>query len=54
MESQDIEKQVQELDEWMKSHLDSRELKRGLGVKFALQGWAYRAIAEALNVSKKN
>ena len=51
MESQDIEKKVQELDEWMKSQLDSRELKRALGVKFALQGWAYRAIAEALNVS---
>jgi hypothetical protein len=31
MESQDIEKQVQELDEWMKSDLDSRELKRALG-----------------------
>ncbi len=51
MESQSREKQLQELDEWIKTNLDSRELKRALGVKLALQGWAYRAIAEVLNVS---
>ncbi len=51
MESQNKEKQLQELDEWIKKNLDSRELKRALGVKLALQGWAYRAIAEVLNVS---
>lgn len=51
MESRNIEKQLQELDEWIKSNLDSRELKRALGVKLALSGWAYRAIAEVLNVS---
>jgi len=51
MESQNQEKQIQELDEWIKKNLDSRELKRALGVKLALQGWAYRAIAEVLNVS---
>ncbi len=45
MESQDKDKQIQELDEWIKTNLDSRELKRALGVKLALQGWAYRAIA---------
>ena len=52
MKSQEREKQLQELDEWIKTNLDSRELKRALGVKLALQGWAYRAIAEVLNVSK--
>ena len=52
MESQKREKQIQELDEWIKTNLDSRELKRALGVKLALQGWAYRAIAKVLNVSK--
>ncbi len=51
MESQSREKQLQELDEWIKTNLDSRELKRALGVKLAWQGWAYRAIAEVLNVS---
>ncbi|MEB3282136.1 MAG: helix-turn-helix domain-containing protein [Lyngbya sp.] len=52
MESQNLEKQLQELNEWIKSDLDSRELKRALAVKLSLQGWAYRAIAEVLNVSK--
>lgn len=51
MERQDIEKQLQELDEWIKSNLDSRELKRAIGVKLAISGWAYRAISEVLNVS---
>ncbi|MGB3536047.1 MAG: IS630 family transposase [Microcoleaceae cyanobacterium] len=52
MESQNIEKQLQELNEWIKSDLDSRELKRALAVKMSLQGWAYKAIVEVLNVSK--
>ena len=47
-----MEKQLQELDEWIKSNRDSRELKRALAVKLALQGWAYRAIAKMLNVSQ--
>ncbi|HBB34468.1 MAG TPA: hypothetical protein DC064_22430, partial [Cyanobacteria bacterium UBA9273] len=51
MESSEIEKQIQELDDWTKTNIDSRELKRALGVKLALQGWAYRAIAKGLNVS---
>lgn len=51
MKSQDREKHLQEFDEWIKRNLYSRELKRALGVKFTLQGWAYRAIAEVLNVS---
>jgi hypothetical protein len=28
MESQSMEKQLQQLDEWIKMNLDSRELKR--------------------------
>ena len=51
MESQDKEKQIKELDEWIKTNRDAREVKRALGVKLALQGWAYRAIAAGLNVS---
>lgn len=45
------EQQLQELEDWIKSRLDSRELKRALGVKLALKGWSYRGIAEVLNVS---
>lgn len=52
MTNPDKNQQIQELDEWIKSNRDSRELKRALAVKLALQGWGYRAIAEILNVSK--
>ncbi|NEO42275.1 MAG: transposase [Moorea sp. SIOASIH] len=45
-------KENRELDKWIKSNPDSRELKRALAVKFAIQGWDYQAISEALNVSK--
>lgn len=51
MEITDVDKQFQELDKWIKSNLDSRELKRALGVKLALKGWYYRGIAGTLNVS---
>ncbi|NEQ04874.1 MAG: helix-turn-helix domain-containing protein [Moorea sp. SIO4E2] len=40
------------LDKWINSNPDSRELKRALAVKFAIQGWKYQAISESLNVSK--
>ncbi len=42
----------QELNNWIKKNLDSRELKRALAVKFAIDGWDYQSISEALNVSK--
>ena len=51
MNKEEIEKQVQELEDWIKTNIDSRELKRALGVKLALNGWAYRAISKELNVS---
>lgn len=41
-----------ELNEWIKRNPDSRELKRALAVKFAIDGWDYQSISEALNVSK--
>lgn len=52
MKNQGKEEQIRELDKWIKSNPDSRELKRALAVKFALQGWRYPAIASALNISK--
>ncbi|NEO69611.1 helix-turn-helix domain-containing protein [Moorena sp. SIO3H5] len=45
-------KKNQELNEWIKKNPDSRELKRALAVKFAIDGWDYQSISEALNVSK--
>ena len=46
-----IDSPIQELDEWIKSNPDPRELKRALAVKLALSGWAIRAIASLLNTS---
>jgi transposase len=49
---QNIEQQIQEIDDWIKSNPDGRELKRAIAVKLSLQGWTYRAIAPILKVSK--
>ena len=45
------EEQIKQLDEWIETNPDSRELKRGLAVKMSLQGWLYTSIASTLNVS---
>lgn len=42
---------IQELDKWIATNPDARELKRALAVKLAFLGWAYRAISTLLNVS---
>ncbi|NEQ84743.1 MAG: transposase [Moorea sp. SIO2I5] len=47
-----LNKKNQELNEWINKNPDSRELKRALAVKFAINGWDYQSISEALNVSK--
>jgi transposase len=49
--AQKLEKEIKELDEWIKTNPDSRELKRALAVKLTLKGWTYRAITSILNVS---
>lgn len=46
------ERQIECLIDLIKSNGDSREMKRALVVKLALQGYAYRAIENILNVSK--
>jgi transposase len=52
MTNPDKKEQIKELDDWLKSNPDARELKRALAVKLALQDWRYDAIASTLNVSK--
>lgn len=42
---------VNKLEEWIQSNPDSRELKRAMAVKLALEGWVYRAITKTLSVS---
>ncbi len=39
-----VEEKIKELDEFIKTNPDVRELKRALAVKLALQGWKYEAI----------
>ena len=51
-EELEMKRVIQELDEFIKSNPDSKELKRALAVKLALQGWKYSMIAITLNVSK--
>ena len=46
-----LPKEIEGLDEWIKTNPDSRELKRALAVKLTLQGWTYKAIGAILNVS---
>ena len=40
------EKEIRELNEWMKTNGDGRELKRALAVKLSLEGWTYEALAK--------
>lgn len=46
-----VAKEIKELDEWIKTNPDSRELKRALAVKLSLQGWTYQAVGSILKVS---
>jgi transposase len=46
-----MEAQIQELEVWIKSNPDSRELKRALAVKMALQKLPLKFISETLGVS---
>jgi len=46
------ERQIEDLIKVINSNGDSREMKRALAVKLALQGYVYRAIENILNVSQ--
>jgi len=45
-------RQIKRLINFINSNGDSREMKRALAVKLALQGYVYRAIENILNVSQ--
>lgn len=49
--SQKIEKEIEQLNEWIKTNRDSRELKRAIAVKLSLQGWTYEKRGEIIKVS---
>lgn len=46
------ERQIERLINFINSNGDSREMKRALAVKLALEGYVYRAIENILNVSQ--
>jgi hypothetical protein len=46
------ERQIERLINFINSNGDSREMKRALAVKLALQGYVYRTIENILNVSQ--
>ncbi len=46
-----LQKQEQELENFIKSHPDLRELKIAMAASLTLQGYAYRSIADVLKVS---
>jgi putative transposase len=46
------ERQIKDLINFINSNGESREMKRALAVKLALQGYVYRAIENILNVSQ--
>lgn len=47
----DKKEYIKELEQWIKTNPDSREIKRAIAVKLSLQGWVYEAIGRTLNVS---
>jgi len=49
MNPPEIEQQIQELDDWIKSNHDGREVKRALAVKLARKGWSYSPIKHSLS-----
>ncbi|HBB31397.1 MAG TPA: hypothetical protein DDZ80_07705 [Cyanobacteria bacterium UBA8803] len=49
--SESKEAEIKHLEDFIKGNPDSREFKRALAVKLALEGYAYRAIKKSLGVS---
>lgn len=52
LEQKEKKKEIAELESLIKSNLDSRELKRALAVKMAIEGKFYHEISKILGVSE--
>ena len=48
----DMEKEIAQLEYFIKSDIDARELKRAIAVRMALSGNIYQEISKILGVSK--
>ncbi|MEG4329324.1 helix-turn-helix domain-containing protein, partial [Microcoleus sp. herbarium5] len=52
LQEKDMEKEIAQLEDFIKSDLDARELKRAIAVRMALSGNIYHEISKILGVSK--
>jgi putative transposase len=48
----DMEKEIPQLESFIKSDIDARELKRAIAVRMALEGKLYQEISKMLGVSE--
>ena len=48
----DMEKEIAQLESFIKSDIDARELKRAIAVRMALEGKLYHEISKMLGVSE--
>ena len=48
----DMEKEIAQLESFIKSDIDARELKRAIGFRMALEGKLYHEISKMLGVSE--
>ena len=52
LSKEEKERKIERLTNFLNIYTDSREMKRALAVKLALQGSVYRAIRNILNISE--
>ena len=52
LSKEEKERKIERLTNFLNIYTDSREMKRALAVKLALQGYVYRAIRNILNISE--
>ncbi|MEG4855508.1 helix-turn-helix domain-containing protein [Microcoleus sp. B5-D4] len=52
LQEKDLEKEIAQLEDFIKSDIDARELKRAIAVRMVLSGNIYHEISKILGVSK--
>ncbi|MEG4235102.1 helix-turn-helix domain-containing protein [Microcoleus sp. Pol11C3] len=52
LQQKDREKEISQLESFIKSDIDARELKRAIAVRMALSGKLYNEISKILGVSR--
>ena len=52
LQEKDMEKEIAQLESFIKSDIDARELKRAIVVRIALEGKLYHEISKMLGISE--